>query len=47
VRDPETESWRGWALPGRFAGDPKAAPIEGHGGEADRALRSLARKRAS
>jgi len=42
VRDPD-ESWRAWALPGQFAGDPKAAPIEGRGGSADQALRSLAR----
>jgi hypothetical protein len=42
VRD-EGESWRAWALPGQFAGDPEATPIEGRGGSADQALRSLAR----
>jgi hypothetical protein len=41
-RNPD-ESWRAWALPGPFAGDPKAAPIEGHGGSVDQALLSLAR----
>ena len=42
-RDPEKETWRAWALPGQFAGDPKAAPVEGRGGSAEQALRSLAR----
>jgi hypothetical protein len=41
-RSPD-ESWRAWALPGPHAGDPNAAPIRGHGGSADQALRSLAR----
>jgi len=43
VRDQEKETWRAWALPGPFAGDRKAAPIEGRGGSAEQALRSLAR----
>jgi hypothetical protein len=42
VREPD-ESWRAWALPGEFAGDPKAAPIEGHGGSSEQALLVLAR----
>jgi len=41
-RSPD-ESWRAWALPGQFAGDPEAAPIEGRGGSPDQALRDLAR----
>jgi hypothetical protein len=44
VRDPDNGSWRGWAMPGQFAGDPKeAAPIEGRGGSAEQALLVLAR----
>ena len=43
VRDPKKETWRTRALPGPFAGDPKAAPIEGHGGSVEQALLSLAR----
>jgi len=42
VREPD-ETWRAWALPGPHAGDPNAAPIEGRGGSAEQALRSLAR----
>src|SRR5438876_2774423 len=42
VREPD-ESWRAWASPGPHAGDPAAAPIEGHGESADQALRSLVR----
>jgi len=42
-RDPDTESWRGWASPGKFAGDPKAVPIDGHGRSAEQALIVLAR----
>ena len=42
VREPD-ETWRAWALPGPQAGDPSAAPIEGHGLAAEHALRTLAR----
>jgi hypothetical protein len=37
------EGWRAWALPGQFAGDRNAAPIEGRGGSAEQALQVLAR----
>jgi hypothetical protein len=42
VRDPD-EWWRAWALPGPHAGDPTAAPIEGHGEAPIHALQALAR----
>ena len=41
-RSPD-ESWRAWARPGPYAGNPKAEPIEGHGGSAEQSLLSLAR----
>jgi hypothetical protein len=41
-RNPD-ESWRAWASPGPFAGNPEAAPIEGRGGSIEQALLSLAR----
>jgi hypothetical protein len=41
-REPD-QGWRAWALPGQFAGDPKAAPIEGRGRSAEQALQVLGR----
>ena len=39
----EDAGWRAWASLGLFAGNPNAAPIEGHGGSVEQALHSLAR----